>query len=252
VAGFRLVSHSGSDEQSTSSTRFIVLVEAESSLPLAIVDEGWSYAQRTVASVVMASKHLANDGASTLALIGAGRLATSALEYYSRLFRLGEVRVVSRRPETRGRLAERASEQYGLRATPTDSAEQAARGADLVLTCTNSGRALLEEPWIGPGAVVAALDSSEPGPELAEQADLFVVDSREQLQKELVEQFGPEAPSWVDATVGEVVSKQHPGRTSAAQRVLIITEGMASQDIALAYLAYQRAVERQVGTPLPR
>jgi ornithine cyclodeaminase/alanine dehydrogenase-like protein (mu-crystallin family) len=121
-----------------------------------------------------------------------------------------------------------------------------------VLTCTNSGRALLEERWVGPGAVVAALDSSEPGRELAERADLFVVDSREQLQKELVEQFGPEAPGWVDATVGEVVSKQHPGRTSASQRVLIITEGMASQDIALAYLAYQRAIERQAGTPLPR
>ena len=44
------------------------------------------------------------------------------------------------------------------------------------------------------------------------------------------------------ATVGEVVSGQHEGRTDRSQRALIITEGMASQDIALAYLAYQRTL----------
>ena len=78
-----------------------------------------------------------------------------------------------------------------------------------------------------------------------------MVDSREQLQKELAALYGPEAPGWVDATVGEVVTGQHPGRTSPEQRVLIVTEGMASQDIGLAYVAYVRASERGVGIPLP-
>lgn len=251
VAGFRLVSHSGADEQSREATRFVVLVAAESSLPLAIVDETWSYAQRTVASVVVASRHLAAGEPRRLGLVGAGRLAAASLEYYRRLFRLAEVRVASRRPESRAALAARATEQYGLATRPAESVEQAVRGADLVLTCTNSGRAVLEESWVSPGAVVAALDSAEPGRDLAERADLLVVDSREQLQKELVEQFGPDAPGWVDATVGEVIGGQHPGRSDPSQRVLIITEGMASQDVALAHLAYRRAVERGVGAPLP-
>jgi ornithine cyclodeaminase/alanine dehydrogenase-like protein (mu-crystallin family) len=124
------------------------------------------------------------------------------------------------------------------------------RGADLVLTATNSARAMLEESWVGPGTVVATLDSAEPGRDLAEKADLFVVDSREQLRKELTELFGEEAPGWVDATVAEVVSGKHPGRTSQDQRVLIITQGMASQDVALAHLAYQRALERKLGQPM--
>jgi ornithine cyclodeaminase/alanine dehydrogenase-like protein (mu-crystallin family) len=250
VAGFRLVSHPGEDEQARSSTRFIILVEAETSLPLAIVDESWSYAQRTVASVVMASRHLANEGPTTLALVGAGRLATTALEYFSRLFHLHEVRIASRRPETRGALAARASEKYGIQARPADTIEQAVRGATVVLTCTSSGHAVLEEPWIGPGTVVAALETSEPGREYAEQAHLFVVDSREQLEKELIEEFGEQAPGWVDATVGEVITGKHPGRTNADQRVLIVTEGMASQDIALAHLAYRRAVDRGAGAAL--
>lgn len=250
VAGFRLVSHNATDETSQDATRFVVLVDVESSRPLAFVDETWTYAQRTVASIVMAAHRLAREGAGTLALVGAGRLATTALEYYSRLFKLREVRIASRRPETRGALAASATAKYGLKATPADSIEAAVRGADLILTATNSARAMLEESWVAPGAVVATLDSAEPGRDLVEKADLFVVDSREQLKKELTELFGAEAPAWIDATVAEVVSGKHPGRTSPDQRVLIITQGMASQDVALAHLAYQRALKRQLGQPM--
>src|SRR5215213_8469584 len=250
VAGFRLVSHNATDETSQDATRFVVLVDVESSRPLAFVDETWTYAQRTVASIVMAARRLAREDAATLALVGAGRLATTALEYYTRLFRLREVRIASRRPETRGALAERAKRQYGIKATPADNAEAAVRGADLILTATNSARAVLEESWVGRGAVVATLDSAEPGRDLVEKADLFVVDSREQLRKELTELFGPEAPGWIDATVAEVVGGKHRGRTSPEQRVLIVTQGMASQDVALAHLVYQRALAKQLGQPM--
>jgi len=116
----------------------------------------------------------------------------------------------------------------------------------LVVELPNGTRAMLEESWIGPGTVVATLDSAEPGRDLAEKSDLFVVDSRAQLQKELTELFGAEAPGWVDATVAEVVSGKHPGRTDEAQRVLIITQGMASQDVALANLVYQRALAKKL------
>ena len=247
VAGFRLVSHNATDETSQDATRFVVLVDVESSRPLAFVDETWTYAQRTVASIVMAARRLAREDAGTLALVGAGRLATTALEYYSRLFRLREVRIASRRPQTRAALADRAKHRYGVKATAADTVEAAVRGADLILTATNSARAVLEDSWVARGAVVATLDSAEPGRDLIEKADLFVVDSREQLRKELTELFGPEAPGWIDATVAEVVGGKHPGRTSPDQRVLIVTQGMASQDVALAHLAYRRALEKQLG-----
>ena len=47
VAGFRLVAHNATDETSQDATRFVVLVDVESSRPLAFVDETWTYAQRT-------------------------------------------------------------------------------------------------------------------------------------------------------------------------------------------------------------
>jgi ornithine cyclodeaminase len=251
IAGFRVVAHLSTEENSHNATRYVVVVDTQSSRTLAFVDETWSYAQRTVASIVMAARKLALPDAGVLALVGAGNLATTALEYYSKLFNLREVRVVSRRPHTREALAQRAESHYKVPARAMDSIQAAVDGADLVLTATNSGKALIGAAWIAPGAVVATLDTAEPGRDYAEQADLFIVDSREQLQKELLELFGEEGPGWVDATVAEVVGGRHPGRTDPQQRALIVTQGMASQDIALAHLAYVRAVERKLGLAMP-
>jgi ornithine cyclodeaminase len=83
-----------------------------------------------------------------------------------------------------------------------------------------------------------------------ESADLFIVDSREQLRNELVSEYGESAPAMIDATVGEIVAGAHPGRTAESQRVLIVTEGVASQDIALAHLAYTRSLKRGLGRRL--
>lgn len=250
VAGLRLVSHPF-DEASPVCTRLIVLIDPATTLALAIVDESWSYAQRTVASIAMATRHLALPGAKTLGVVGAGRLARAAIDYYVALFQLEEVRIASRRAETREPLAAHMSEKHGVAVRAVDTIREAVEGADLVLTATSATSPLLEEPWVGAGAVVASVGTAEPGRQLASASDLLIVDSREQLRKELVSEFGEEGPDWVKATVGEIVAGVHPGRTDPSQRILLITEGIASQDIALAHLAYERAVGRGLGLPLP-
>lgn len=250
VAGLRLVSHP-LDEASPVCTRLIVLIDPATTLALAIIDESWSYAQRTVASIAMAARHLSIPSARTLGVVGAGRLARTAIDYYVALFELDEIRIASRRAETREALAAEMSEKHGIAVRAVDTIRDAVEDADLVLTATSATTSLLEEPWVRAGAVVASVGTAEPGRELASASDLLIVDSREQLRKELIVEFGDEAPDWVKATVGEIVSGAHPGRTDPSQRILLITEGIASQDIALAHLAYERAVGRGLGLPLP-
>jgi ornithine cyclodeaminase len=250
VAGLRLVSHP-LDESSPICTRLILLIDPATTLPLALIDESWNYAQRTVASIAMAARHLATDSARVLAVVGAGRLARTAVEYYAGQFDLAEIRVASRREETRQAFAADLAGRHGARVSSPDRVEDAVRGADLVLTATSATSAVIEDAWVKPGAVVASVGTAEAGRTFTETCDLLVVDSREQLRKELVAEYGDDAPDWIDATVGEVVSGSHPGRQSPDQRVLIITEGMASQDIALAHLAYRRAIEQGIGLPVP-
>jgi ornithine cyclodeaminase/alanine dehydrogenase-like protein (mu-crystallin family) len=250
VAGLRLVSHP-LDEASPVCTRLIVLIDPATTLALAIVDESWSYAQRTVASIAMAARHLSLPSARTLGVVGAGRLARTAIDYYVALFELDEIRIASRRAETREALAAEMSEKHGIAVRAVETIRDAVEDADLVLTATSATTPLLEEPWVRAGAVVASVGTAEPGRQLASASDLLIVDSREQLRKELIAEFGDEAPDWVKATVGEIVSGAHPGRTDPSQRILLITEGIASQDIALAHLAYERAVRQGLSLPLP-
>ncbi len=249
VSGFRLVVHQA-DEARGTATRWIILFDTKTALPLAIVDETWTYAQRTVATMATASRKLASPG-RVLALVGAGRLARAALTYYKHLFDLSEVRIASRRPETRAALAEVARQELGLPARAAGSVEEAVKGADLVLTCTNSGRPLLENSWVGPGCVVASLDTAEPGADLVGRADLLLVDSREQLEGELVQCFGPDAPGLVDATLADVFGGRHPGRTTSRQRIVVISQGLASLDVALASQAHRLAGKAGCGSRLP-
>jgi ornithine cyclodeaminase len=240
VAGLRLVSHP-LDESSPLSTRLILLIDPATTLPLALVDESWNYAQRTVASIALAAHSVANPGAGTLAIVGAGRMARNCVDYYQSLFDLKQIRLASRTPSRRDALAEDLRGAYPFVDVATfESAESAVRGADLVLTATSAAQAVVHDDWISPGAVVASVGTAEAGNDFLRNADLFLVDSREQLRKELIEHFGESAPELISATVGEVLSGHHPGRSAVEERILIVTEGMASQDIALAYLAHQR------------
>jgi ornithine cyclodeaminase/alanine dehydrogenase-like protein (mu-crystallin family) len=241
VAGVRVVSHPG-DDDSGGGTRLILLVDPATTRPLALVDESWNYGQRTVASIVVASAAVAVPEASTLAVVGSGHLARLALAYYVRLVPgLRAVRVTSRRPERRAGFAAWARDTYALDAVDVASAEEAVAGADLVLTCTSAGAPLVFAGWVGPGTVVAALDTAELDPELVRTAELFLVDSREQLRAELIDCYGEVAPSWIDATFADVLSGAHAGRGAASDRAVIVSQGLASQDVALAHLAYRRA-----------
>jgi ornithine cyclodeaminase/alanine dehydrogenase-like protein (mu-crystallin family) len=249
VAGIRVVCHPG-DDDSGGGTRLILLVDPVTTRPLALVDESWNYAQRTVASVALASAAVARGDATVLALVGSGTLGWTALAYYLRLLPgLRELRVTSRTPERRERFAERAAAEHGLQARAFGSVEEAIRGADLVLACTSAHRPLIADAWVGPGTVVAALDTVELEPQLALRADLLLVDSREQLARELVECFGESAPEHVDATFAEVLGGAHPGRTDPAERIAVVSQGLASQDVALAHLAYRRATGARVAAP---
>jgi alanine dehydrogenase len=236
VAGIRLVSHPGDDDPG-GGTRLVLLVDPATTRPLALVDESWNYGQRTVASVALASAAVAREGAATLGLVGSGHLARLALPYYRRLLPgLRALRVSSRRPERREALADWAGDELGLDAVAVASPGEACAGADVVLTCTSAGRPLLTEADVAPGTVVAALDTVELAPELARAADALLVDSREQLARELVDCYGPGVEA--HATFAEVLAGDHPGRRGDEDRIVVVAQGLASQDVGLAHRAY--------------
>jgi ornithine cyclodeaminase/alanine dehydrogenase-like protein (mu-crystallin family) len=246
VAGVRVLSFpsEGAD------TRWVLLFDATTGEPLAIVDEAWTYPHRSIASVALVAHRLATRNVGAVAIVGAGRIARAALPYVAHLFPGASVAISSRRERTRSELAREARERHGLEASPL-TVETAVRGAQVVLSCTNATAPVVHDAWVGPGTALGFLETRECEPALFANADLRVVDSREQLRDELAEAFGPRAPLTVDGTMADVVAGAHPGRTDDDQRVVVVSQGLVSQDVLLAFRAYRDAVRRGVGRPFP-
>jgi ornithine cyclodeaminase len=235
--------------------RYIVLSDPRTGEPLAIVDEHWSYVLRSAASAVLACKWLGPKNPRVLGLVGIGSMGTAALKCLTKLYRFGEIRCTSRRPETRRAFAEKWSKELGVPVVPKESVEEVVRGADIIVGGTTSGEIVTREPWVKPGATFISLARRELDPAGWVKMDKVVIDSWDFniLQKEFKKtvETGLFSREKVYAEIQELVAGRKKGRERDDERILIHTTGLVSQDVALAHFLYERALKKGVGMWLP-
>ncbi len=257
VAGFRVVGYrlqaDGSGPSSPDSTRLVVLVDLDTGSPLAIVDEHHNYTMRTAASVGVALPHLAPER-PVLGMVGAGGVAHDVVRIFQAAIPLAEILVTSRRPASRERLAEAARGWSDVPVTPVDDVGEVVRRADLVVTATTVREPLLGMDAVRPGMTLCALGSFELEPEVYRGVDKLVVDdwrlTRSAHDMRPLVEAGEIGEEQVYAELPEIVSGARPGREAAEETILIRTEGMASQDIALAHWVFEEASRRGLGVKL--
>ena len=211
----------------------IALFKPETGEPLAIMDGRLITEMRTAAASAVATQYLARANASILAILGSGVQAGSHLEALRQVRRFSEVRVWSPRN------AKAFAERHGVMAAR--SAEDAVRGADVVVVAVSSKTPVLEGRWLSPGAHVNAIGATRPDwreldDDLVTRARVFV-DSREAATKESGDVI---AAREVVGEIGEVVSGKKPGRTNAAEITVFKSVGVAVEDVASAALVYER------------
>ncbi len=214
----------------------ILLFKPETGEPLAIMDGRLITEVRTAAVSAVATEHLARPDASVLAIIGSGVQARSHLEALTLVREFREVRVWS------PRRAAAFAREHGVRAAA--SAEEAVRGADVVVTATTSPTPVLSGEWLSPGAHVNAVGAPRPDwreldDELLRRARVYV-DSREAAMEESGDVI---AAGEIFAEIGEVVAGTKPGRRSADEVTLFKSLGLAVEDVATAELVYRKALD---------
>src|SRR5205807_3084277 len=133
----------------------VLLFRPETGEPLAVMDGRLITEMRTAAVSAAATRHLAAPDAHVLALLGSGVQAAAHLEALQLVRPIDEVRVWSRTPEHAKRFAER----HGA---TTMAAEDAVRGADIIVTATAALQPVLMGAWLKPGAHVNAVGSPRP------------------------------------------------------------------------------------------
>jgi thiomorpholine-carboxylate dehydrogenase len=215
----------------------IFLVDPQTGTPLAIMDGRLITEMRTAAVSAAATKVLAFPAAKILAILGSGVQSRSHAEALQLVRNFEEIRVWSPTKEH----AERFAKEVGGKAM---SAEEAVRGADVVVTTTNSKTPALKGSWLKPGCHVNAIGACRPDwRELDDEAmsNVVFVDSREGAMKESGDVILSDAKIY--AELGEALADKVPSR--ANETTIFKSLGMAVEDIAAAMLVYRKLFRSQ-------
>ena len=211
----------------------VQLFRATTGEPLVTMDGRLITEMRTAAVSAVATKLLARPDAHVLAILGSGVQARSHVRALRLVRTFDEVRVWSPTPAH----AKQCAEEVGGVAMP---AEDAVRGADVVVTVTGSGEPVLRGAWLSEGAHVNAVGAVGPARrELDEEAmrGAVIVESREAALAESGDILMAKAPIY--AELGELLAGSKP--LPRARTTIFKSLGQAVEDIAAARLVYDAA-----------
>jgi ornithine cyclodeaminase/alanine dehydrogenase-like protein (mu-crystallin family) len=215
---------------------FFLLFDAETARPLAQFDANHLGQIRTGAASGYATELLSKKDARTLGIIGSGFQARTQLDAMREVRDLGDVRVWSRSEEKRYNFAVETS----TRAVAT--AEEAVRGADIVVTATWSKDPVLEAAWISPGTHVNAMGSNQASrrelpADLIARADLIAVDALDVARIEAGDLMLAEV-DWDDPRIYELA--QVTGRPEGDPITIFESCGLGVEDVAVAAYLYEK------------
>jgi ornithine cyclodeaminase len=237
----------------------LTLYDPETGVPLAIMDATMITASRTGAMTAVGARYLARPESRVLGHVGARGTAFWNVVLLDELFSLDEIRVTSRRPESRVAFARQLAAVTATRIRVVATAEEAFDGADILVEASRLTvpEPLLRTAWVKPGAFVVPYGTvSAVELNLLDVMDKVVVDDWREAQSG---RFGALRPH-VDtgrltaaslyAELGQIVAGRRPGRERAGERILFWHRGLAILDIAVGLAILRRAEAQDAGTML--
>ncbi|QWF79938.1 ornithine cyclodeaminase family protein [Amycolatopsis sp. CA-230715] len=240
----------------------ILLLDPETGMPRAIVDGTMITDARTGAMTAVGAKYLARRDAKVLGHVGARGTAWWNVVLLDSVFDFDEIRVTSKRPESRADFADRLSTRLGKPVLACETWEETLDGADILVEASRltAPEPLLRKEFVRPGALLVPYGTiSALELDLLDVVDKVVVDDwRESRSGNSA--FGALRPQLdagllteerVHAEIGDVVAGSKPGREDDRERVLFWHRGLSTTDLAVAHLILGRAEQAGVGTMLP-
>jgi ornithine cyclodeaminase len=237
----------------------LCLFDPATGMPKAIVDATAITEMRTGAMTAIGASHLARRESRVLGHVGARGTAYWNVRLLDRIFDLREIRVHSRRRESREQFAARLSADLGRPVCATDDWRSCVEGADIVVEASRLSvpTPLLRTEWISPGALVVPYGTiSAVELSLTEIMDKVVVDDWGQCATGELGALRPHVQAgrltreMVHAELCEIVVGSQPGRESDSETILFWHRGLSLSDIALAHALLEQAEHQGVGARL--
>jgi ornithine cyclodeaminase/alanine dehydrogenase-like protein (mu-crystallin family) len=235
-------------------TGLLILNDPETGVPIALMDCTWITAERTGAATAVAAKYMARPESSSVGILGCGVQGRSNLEALSVLFPLKKVYAYDRHRDRAERYAREMSKQFGIEVVAVSDAKQAVVASDMVVTAgpiLRKPHATIQRGWLREGAFASLVDfDSYFHPSALHEADKFCTDDVPQLHHYRDLGYFQDIPA-IYADLGELVTGRKVGRERPEERAMACNLGLALDDIAVAPLIYERALEKGIGTWLP-
>jgi ornithine cyclodeaminase/alanine dehydrogenase-like protein (mu-crystallin family) len=237
------------------STSYTILLDFESMSTLAIIEDHYLHGVRSGVPSGVAVRHLANPGAPSVGVIGAGRISRVQLAVTLGEVQASSVLVYSRNAENRERFAREQAELLGVDVTVCDSADEVAARSDILLCATNShNKPVFDGNVLRVGCLVASVTPGELD-EATALRGLTILSSSNRVATD----YTPQEPIAsliksgqlsLDAlpTIGEIVAGTATGRRTPDDIVLFFSPGIGFLDLVAARYAYDRAAEAGLGT----
>ncbi len=231
----------------------MLLVDPRDGKFLSAMDGSLVTALRTGAQTAVALKYLISEPEDpVIALYGAGAQGRTQAEAIAATFKVREFRVYDIRKEASEAFAEEMASKTGVPIRVMDRPEEAVEGAHAVVSVTHARDKFIRNEMIGEGVTVCPLGSfRECADELILTVDKIIVDHAGQTLhrgalKE-VSESGRLKEEDLYGTIGEVVAGRKKGRENPGERILCIPIGTGAMDVAVAAVAYRKALEKGIG-----
>ena len=218
------------------------LFDPRTGIPVAVLDATFITDARTGAVTALGAKHLARKNSKVLGHVGARGTSYWNVRLLDRLFNFDEIRVHSRRPESRNAFAARLEKDLGKKITVTEDWQSCVEGADIVVEASRleSPKPLLKTEWIKKGAFVVPYGTmSAVELSLTDIMDKLVVDDWGQCKGGMFGSLRPHVEAGklseqtLHAELGQIIAGKKPGRESDDETNLFWHRGLSLSDIAL-------------------
>jgi ornithine cyclodeaminase/alanine dehydrogenase len=232
----------------------IILNDAETGFPTAVMDCTWVTTHRTGAASALTAKYLARPDSATLSVLACGVQGRTHLLAMAALFPIKRVLAYDIVPEVRDRYVVEMSALTGIEIEGVAGPRQAVEAGDIVVSSgpiLKHPRPTVDAGWLRPGAFANAVDyDSYWTPGAMAEMDKLATDDMAQFRYVQSTGYFQRTPEPY-ADLGEIAAGLKPGRESGRERTMAINLGLALDDMAVAPEILRLALERGIGTPLP-
>jgi len=252
----------------------VMLNDADTGAPLCLMSANMLSSVRTGAVPGVGAKFLANEDSEAVGLIGCGIInRASILAILDVCKNINTVKVYSRYKDSADSLCAELSEKFKVKAFHVDSVEEAVRNSDIINVATSgSAPPRIEEEWLKDGVLISLPAAADLSKEFILRTKI-VVDNWKMYEAYAAELDGLPGgysrnqpgisglimdyvmvekilPVQKIINLGDIAANKVKARSNKKEKIILVTDGMAAEDVAWGYHVYQNALRLGIGVRL--